>query len=42
MSQSEEEATSEIGPSATSLDVRCLIIIGGKADEARTGQKRRS
>jgi hypothetical protein len=31
-----------IGPSATSLDVRCLIAIGGKADETRTGQKRRS
>jgi hypothetical protein len=33
---------SGIGPSATSLDVRCLIAIGGKADEARTGQNRRS
>jgi hypothetical protein len=29
------------GPSATSRDVRCLIAIGGKADEARTGQNRR-
>jgi hypothetical protein len=25
------------GPSATSLDVRCLVAIGGKADEAQTG-----
>jgi hypothetical protein len=29
---------SAIGPSATSLDVRRLIAIGGKADEAPTGQ----
>jgi hypothetical protein len=29
-------------PSATSLDVRRLIATGGKADEAPTGQKRRS
>jgi hypothetical protein len=27
------------GPSATSLDVRCLVAFGGKADEAQTGQK---
>ena len=26
--------TSSIGPSATSLDVRCLVAFGGKADEA--------
>ena len=30
------------GPSATSLDVRCLVGIGGKADEGKAGQNRRS
>ena len=30
------------GPSATSLDVRCLVAIGGKADEGKAGQNRRS
>jgi hypothetical protein len=30
------------GPSATSLDVRCLLAIGGKADEGQTGLNRRS
>jgi hypothetical protein len=26
----------KIGPSATSLDVRCLVAFGGKADKGRT------
>ena len=34
--------TSLIGPSATSLDVRCLVAIGGKAVEGKAGQNRRS
>ena len=37
-----DQGMSASGPSATSLDVRSLIAIGGKADEARTGQNRRS
>jgi len=35
-------ATSAAGPSAISLDVRCLVAIGGKADEGKAGQNRRS
>jgi hypothetical protein len=35
-------STSGFGLSATSLDVRCLIAIWGKADQAQTGQNRRS
>ena len=30
------------GPSATSPDVDCLVAIGGKADEGKAGQNRRS